>query len=222
MAINRRRDGLALPSSTAFLIFSIDWNAGRRPAFSGRSSSNRTLPFKPFFLPTTKYEPKSATAKWKYEPKSNSTFSSMIGAMYCANSICAFDLFAPVVPRYPPLESAASPPPSREEESLFGAGRLLHQQIEKYALTSARALSAPALSALARLRKSPTSRVDGSHRPLARRRPSPHLGRARRPTSRESGVPIARTFATLSRTSWRAHARGTLPRPGRSSFSTVA
>ena len=59
MAINQATDGF-VASSTAFLIFSIDWNAGRRPAFSGRSSSNRTLPFKPFFLPTTKYEPKSA------------------------------------------------------------------------------------------------------------------------------------------------------------------
>ena len=110
----------------------------------------------------------------------------MIGAMYCANSICAFDLFAPVAP-----------------VSLLSSQRR-HLQVGKKNLSSRRvspptnwksiprrplARSPPPRSARSRLRKSPTSRVDGSPRPLARRRPSPHLGRARRPTSRESGVP---------------------------------
>ena len=50
-------------ASTAFLIFSIDANAFFNPLFSGRSSSKRTEPFKPFFLPTTENVPKSAKGK---------------------------------------------------------------------------------------------------------------------------------------------------------------
>ena len=69
--------------------------------------------------------------------------------MYCANSICAFDLFAPVVPRYPSSRVSGVTSKSGRRISLFGGGGFSTNKLEKYAPTSARALSAPALSALA-------------------------------------------------------------------------
>ena len=110
-------------------------------------------------------------ASRKYEPKSNSTFSSMIGAMYCANSICAFDLFAPVVPRYPSARvsgvtsksgrrivggAAASPPTT---------GKAMHD-VRSRALSAGceghRALAPPKIANIARRRFPSSARASTS------------------------------------------------------------
>mmetsp|Transcript_3976 Transcript_3976/g.14035 ORF Transcript_3976/g.14035 Transcript_3976/m.14035 type:complete len:217 (-) Transcript_3976:99-749(-) len=100
--------GCVVSLSTAFLIFSIEAIAFFKPLFSGRSNSNRTEPFKPYFFPTTECVPASANANRQYDPKSKSMLSSIIGAMYCAYSICAFDLFAPDVLAAPSNRSSGS------------------------------------------------------------------------------------------------------------------
>ena len=76
-------------------------------------------PFKPYFFPTTECVPASANANRQYDPKSKSMFSSIIGAMYCAYSICAFTLFAPDVLDAPSNRSSGSTSNSGKFNALF-------------------------------------------------------------------------------------------------------
>ena len=90
-----------------------------KPLFSGRSNSLEMEPVQTMLLPGGESSSVRQHNR-QYDPKSKSMFSSIIGAMYCAYSICAFTfVFAPDVLDAPSNRSSGSTSNSGKFNALF-------------------------------------------------------------------------------------------------------